>query len=327
MKVHPSSGPVELNNSDRKYMELLGNGSLTGYIRLMILALTGEGFLGTLAIKGRPSELRERLKAYGLAAKLRIPESCRFPKKRNLIADDRMWTTLGVVSALFAGVGLPTVISPQQRWQTDADATPVAQAMVYSIVISFGLSFTVVIICTMLLFSIDTMPTEQSITAFICRFQHLSDASIIIFIGSIVSMVVGCIASIYSNYGWHPFVILVTFFSLLLAFLGFIFLYIHVHNSLTILEYRHACKQVDMVPGQQSSAVHPEPPLPAQPQPQQQPQPSTAVRGAPSMSVSQPSEGDEEGQRGDIEPYPAPVHVIKEGQAILAARSGMRPMR
>ncbi|GIL49212.1 hypothetical protein Vafri_5351 [Volvox africanus] len=203
--------------------------------------------------------------------------------------------------------------------------------MVYSIVLSFGLSFTVVIICTMLLFSIDTMPTEQHITAFICRFQHLSDASIVIFIGSIVSMVVGCIASIYSNYGWRPFAVLVTFFSLLLAFLGFIFLYVHIHNSLTILEYRHACKQTDTAPGRQSSAVHPEPPLPSQQQQQQQPQPqrqpSDAIRGAPSMSAPKPSDCGAEGQQGDIELYPAPVHVMKEGQAMLPVRSGMRPIR
>ncbi|GIL73879.1 hypothetical protein Vretifemale_3997 [Volvox reticuliferus] len=354
-------------------------------------------------------------------------------------------THTGGPSLMDPGVGLPTVISPQQKWQSDADASPVAKAMVYSIVVSFGLSFTVVVrlrhstyirlapegedesyearvydlmqsfmpasnaplhdwdnvphpmhfvsrpygmsrpqrdmralshahrgtpvsdaldvlvyrvasqagsrrdlydllfkvlpcaccssqmSCTMLLFSIDMMPTEQSITAFIRRFQHLSDASIVIFIGSIVAMVVGCIASIYSNYGWRPFVILTTFFSLLLAFLGFAFLFIHTCNAFTILEYRRYGRSADTVPEQQSPAVHPELPLPStspptqsQSQSQQQPPPS-AIRGAVSMRGPQPSDSDEEGQRDG--PYPAPVQVMQEGAGVLAARSGMRLMR
>ncbi|GIL73886.1 hypothetical protein Vretimale_5023 [Volvox reticuliferus] len=305
MKIHPSSGQAELHANESRDKELLWDGTITGYIRKIFEAMGGEGFLGTLANKGRPNELRERLKA--------------------------MWTTLGVVSALFAGVGLPTVISPQQKWQSDADASPVAKAMVYSIVVSFGLSFTVVMSCTMLLFSIDMMPTEQSITAFIRRFQHLSDASIVIFIGSIVAMVVGCIASIYSNYGWRPFVILTTFFSLLLAFLGFAFLFIHTCNAFTILEYRRYGRSADTVPEQQSPAVHPELPLPStspptqsQSQSQQQPPPS-AIRGAVSMRGPQPSDSDEEGQRDG--PYPAPVQVMQEGAGVLAARSGMRLIR
>ncbi|GFR45501.1 hypothetical protein Agub_g6889 [Astrephomene gubernaculifera] len=204
-KVHPSGAASEWRSAQGPLPNV-------GFFRAQYLALREEGFLGTLAIRGKPQELRERLKA--------------------------MWTTLGVVSALLSGVVLPTVISPDQQWKSDEEATPVAKAFVYCIVISFGLSFTVVMICTLLIFSIDMMPTDENIRSFVQRFQRLSDLGVFMFVCSIGTMVGGCMASIYSNYGRTTFIAMVWYLGFLLGFLGIAFISVHSYNATIIVNYR-----------------------------------------------------------------------------------------